>query len=167
MACQIRTAEADDLDSILELVGELEAAQAAWRVFMARATLRDETRARYAAAIGEDGPDRLWVAVVGEAVVGTAHAHVHVPSAVSDEAAVELDGVFVRPGLRGQGIARRLTAEVARFARDQSIRRITIKVFARNQDALVAWERLGFEPRMVQMTAAAEDLLEDAGPGRA
>jgi GNAT superfamily N-acetyltransferase len=166
VAFEIRAAEADDLDAILELIEELEAAQEPWRVFPRRSTVLDEIRTRYAEAIAADGPDRLWVALVDGVVVGTAFAHALVPSAVSDEEAVELGGVFVRPEHRGQGIARALTAESARFARARGARRITIKVFAQNRDALVAWERLGFEPRMLQMTIAA-DRLGDEGDRKA
>jgi ribosomal protein S18 acetylase RimI-like enzyme len=106
--------------------------------------------------------DRLLVAVAGDEVVGTAFAHVMVPSTVSDEPAVELSGVIVRPDHRGRGIARALTTEAARFARERGIRRITIKVFAQNEDGMKLWESLGFRPRMLQMTIAPEELLPGA-----
>jgi hypothetical protein len=44
------------------------------------------------------------------------------------------------------------------------VNRITLKTFAQNEEALLAWKRLGFEPRMIQMTATV-DRLEHPGPG--
>ena len=60
-------------------------------------------------------------------------------------------------------MARRLTAEVARFARSRGVDRITLKTFAQNEEAVEAWARLGFEPRALQMTAAV-DRLEGPWP---
>jgi ribosomal protein S18 acetylase RimI-like enzyme len=74
--------------------------------------------------------------------------------------------MFVRPHQRGRGIARALTLEVARFARAHAVRRVTVKVFAQNEDGLRLWERLGFEPRMLQMTIEAEHLLDRDRTGR-
>ena len=54
-----------------------------------------------------------------------------------------------------------MAARVARFASDQGVRRITVKVFAQNEDGLKLWERLGFEPRMLQMTVPPERLLDE------
>jgi hypothetical protein len=35
---------------------------------------------------------------------------------------------------------------------------VTLKTFAQNQEAVDAWVRMGFEPRMLQMTASLERL---------
>ena len=160
MSIEIREAQSADIPSILELIEELEELQEPWRVFPPRPDVLDEIAARYAAAIG-DSDELLLVALVGGVVVGTSYAHLEVPSAVSDEPAVELSGVIVRADHRGRGIARRLAARVARFASDQGVRRITVKVFAQNEDGLKLWERLGFEPRMLQMTVPPERLLDE------
>jgi GNAT superfamily N-acetyltransferase len=53
-------------------------------------------------------------------IVGTAHAHIEVASSVSEEPAVELSGVFVRPDHRGRGIARALTVEAARSGTNEA-----------------------------------------------
>src|SRR6266516_2507135 len=159
MSIEIREAQPPDLPGILELIEQLEELQEPWRVFPSRPDVLGEIAARHAAAIG-DSSELLLVALDGGQVVGTSYAHVEVPSAVSDEPAVELSGLIVRADHRGRGIARRLTARVARFASDQGVRRITVKVFAQNEDGLKLWERLGFEPRILQMTVPPERLLD-------
>jgi GNAT superfamily N-acetyltransferase len=120
---------------------------------------------RYRRAILDpDGDDLLLVAEEGGIVVGTAFGHVVVPSAVSDEPAVELGGIIVRPSHRERGIGLALAEQVARFARKRGIRIVTLKTFAANEPALRFWERIGFAPRMVQMYAPAERLDGMDGP---
>jgi GNAT superfamily N-acetyltransferase len=86
-----------------------------------------------------------------------------VPSFFSDEAAVELSGVYVKPSHRGRGAGSLLAREVARFARRLGLARVTLKTFAANEDALRFWRGLGFEPRMVQLTALAEEIATGEG----
>jgi ribosomal protein S18 acetylase RimI-like enzyme len=89
-----------------------------------------------------------------------AAGHVHRPSTFSEEIAVELSSVYVRPSHRRRGLGRALTAEVARFAHDHGVKRLTLRTFAQNQEALEAWRRIGFESRAVQMTARPERLID-------
>jgi GNAT superfamily N-acetyltransferase len=158
VSIQVRGAEPRDLPAVLELIEDLETLQKEWRVFPPRAGLVKDIEAMYRASI-EDGNDLLLVAVADGDVLGTAFAHVVVPSTVSDEQAVELSGVIVRADHRGRGIGRALTTEAARFARERGIPRLTIKVFAQNEDGTKLWGGLGFHPRMLQMTIAPEELL--------
>jgi GNAT superfamily N-acetyltransferase len=165
MSIEIRRAEPGDLPSVLELVRELEALQRPWRVFPSRPTLVDEIGRRYATTI-DGAKDLLLVAALDGDVVGTAYAHVNVPSSISDQRAVELSGVIVHPDHRGRGIARALTIEAARFARDRGVHRLTVRVFAQNEEGLKLWPALGFEPRMLQMTAVVSELLDHQGEGK-
>jgi ribosomal protein S18 acetylase RimI-like enzyme len=136
----------------MEMFGELDRLQAPWRVFPPRPGLAGEMERKYHAALAD--PDALLlVAEDGGEIVGMAAGHVHLPSAFSTEPAVELSSVYVRPSHRRHGVARRLTAEVARFARSRGVDRITLKTFAQNDEAVEAWTRMGFEARALQMTA--------------
>jgi ribosomal protein S18 acetylase RimI-like enzyme len=159
VSIQIRAAEPGDVPAVVKLIQELEALQEGWRVFPPRSGLVEDLEARYRASI-ERGGDLLLVALEGAEIVGTTFAHVITPSAVSDEQAVELSGVIVRPDRRGRGIGRALTREGAAYARARGIRRLTVKVFAQNEDGRKLWEGLGFRPRMIQMTVAAGELVE-------
>jgi ribosomal protein S18 acetylase RimI-like enzyme len=105
------------------------------------------------------------VATDGDDVVGMAMGEVNRPSSVSDELAVELTTVFVRPSHRRRGLGRALTVEVARFARRRGVDRVTLRTFSQNRGALRAWRHLGFRPRIVQMTALASELdPKEPGP---
>lgn len=166
---RIRPATEEDLPAVMLLFDELATLQEPWRVFTPRADLRDEMRHRYRADLAD--PDALLVVAEQDGqIVGMAAGHVHKPSTFSEDLAVELGSVYVRPAYRERGVAVALTAEVARFARDRGIGRITLKTFAQNEEALQAWRRLGFEPRMIQMTGSVEHLQTwmsriPAGPG--
>ena len=156
-AVRIREARAADLPAVLELFELLAEHQAGWRVFPPRDGFRRGMEGRYRDVI-QDETSTLIVAEVGGTVLGMAVGQLNRPSSFSDEMALEVSSVVVRAGHRGRGIARALTAELARFARRQGARRLTLKTFAGNREALRAWERLGFQARMVQMTAAVDDL---------
>jgi GNAT superfamily N-acetyltransferase len=77
---------------------------------------------------------------------------------MSDELAAELSNVIVRPDAWERGVGRALVAEIGRWATGRGVRRVMIKTYAQNEEALRFWEAIGFEPRFVQMTARAEDL---------
>jgi GNAT superfamily N-acetyltransferase len=153
----LRPARRNDLPACMEMFDELNRLQAPWRVFTPRSELAEEMRHKYEAAQAD--PDAvLLVAEDRGEVVGMAAGHIHRPSSFSGELAVELSSVYVRPSHRRQGVARALAAKVARFARTRGVERITIKTFAQNQEALEAWLHMGFDPRMVQLTAPVDQL---------
>jgi GNAT superfamily N-acetyltransferase len=154
---EVRRAGPADLPVILELIEELDRLQRPWRVFPPRPSFGDELAARYRSALGDSG-EIVLVAIEAGEVVGTAYGHVTTPSTVSDEPALELSGVMVRPSHRGRGIGRVLTEEVGRFARRAGVRMVTVKIFAQNDEAVRFWERVGFRHRMLQMVAPAESL---------
>jgi ribosomal protein S18 acetylase RimI-like enzyme len=66
----------------------------------------------------------------------------------------------VRAGYRGRGVGRELVREAARFAERVGVDYIELKTFAPNQGAMEFWERLGFTPRVVQLTSEIGPLLE-------
>ena len=154
---EVRRAGRADLPTILELIEQLDRLQRPWRVFPLRPDFGEELAARYRSALDDSG-EVVLVATDANEVVGTAYGHVTAPSTVSDEPALELSGVMVRPSHRGRGIGRILTKSAARFAREAGVRMVTVKIFAQNEEAVRFWEALGFEHRMLQMVAPAESL---------
>lgn len=153
----LRPATEADIAACMEMFGELNRLQNPWRVFVPRSGLAGEMERHYHAAL-QDPDAALFLAEEEGTVVGMAAGHVHRPSSFSTDVAVELSSVYVHPGHRRRGIARALTAEVARFARERGVDRITLKTFAQNQEAVEAWARMGFEPRALQMTAPVDRL---------
>jgi ribosomal protein S18 acetylase RimI-like enzyme len=159
----LRPATEADIPGCMEMFAELNRLQNPWRVFAPRSGLAGEMERHYYAAL-KDPDAALFLAEEDGAVVGMAAGHVHRPSSFSTDLAVELSSVYVRSGHRRRGIARALTAEVARFARGRGLDRITLKTFAQNREAVEAWSAMGFEPRALQMTAPVER-LDHSPPG--
>ena len=158
---RIRRGTIADLPMVIELSGELAEWQRDWRVFRLRGSLPREMERRYRLALSGGDEEVLFVAEVEGRVAGMAEGSLVRPSTFSDELAVELSSVYVRPDLRGRGIGRALTAEVARFARGAGVERVTLRTFVQNEPAVASWAALGFEPRILQMTAPVERLLGD------
>jgi GNAT superfamily N-acetyltransferase len=160
---EIRRARPEDIPAALELFRVLDRLQAGWRVFEPRSDLAGEAERRYRQTL-DDASSVLFVADLRGRVAGIAHARLTVPSSMSDERAAELSNVFVDPVVRTRGIGRALVERVARWARDQGVRRIVIKTYTQNEEALAFWEALGFRSRFVQMTAVPADLVPPEGP---
>src|SRR4029077_19822815 len=99
-----------DRRAVAELLSELNRLQEPWRVFTPRAGLEREQAGRYAADPAAADPDTMHLVAVDEdgEVVGTLFAHVETPSSFSDQRAVELSNVAVRPDRRGRGAGRAL-----------------------------------------------------------
>jgi ribosomal protein S18 acetylase RimI-like enzyme len=155
----IRRATEADLPQVLAMADELSRLQEPWRVFPPRAGLDNEMRRSFQAALVD--PDAILVVAEGEdGLAGMAAGHVHRPSLFSDQRAVELASVYVKPAYRRLGLARELTAWVAEFARRRGVGRLTLKIFAQNEEGLAAWEAMGFEARTIQMTIPVQRLTD-------
>jgi GNAT superfamily N-acetyltransferase len=149
---KVRQATTSDLPALVTLFQELDRMQREWRVFTPRPGFYDEVALKYRRAI--DDRD-AWVGVAesdGE-VVGMAFAEIRVPSRFSDERALEISGVVVRADHRGKGVGRALVHEATRFAEGRGVGWIEIKTFVPNETAMGFWHALGFNPRVVQLTA--------------
>ncbi len=153
----IRPATVGDMDACLELFDLLAELQGPMWVFPVEGDVRRHVADRYR-RVAED-PDALQlVADVDGAVVGMAVGEVVRASRLSDRRALEVSNVVVRPSHRGRGIARRLVAAMAGFARDRGVAWLTLRTFAANAPALRFWEAMGFTPRVVQFVASADEI---------
>ncbi len=157
---RVRQAEPEDVPSLVALFQELDRMQADWRVFTPRPGFYDEVGQKYREAIGHTDAVVLVAEDEEGEIVGMAYGETRVPSRFSDERSLEISGVVVRGGYRGRGVGHELVREAAVFARDRGIDWVEIKTFTPNQGALSFWEKLGFTPRVVQMTTSTEILLE-------
>jgi ribosomal protein S18 acetylase RimI-like enzyme len=156
---KVRQATPEDLPALVTLFQELDRLQRDWRVFTPRSGFYDEVETKFRAAME---PSRDAVVLVAEhegEIVGMGYGEAHVPSRFSDERALEVSGVIVRSGHRGQGVGRALMREAARFAAERDIPWVELKTYAPNRAAMTFWEDLGFKPRVVQMTSASRTLL--------
>jgi ribosomal protein S18 acetylase RimI-like enzyme len=153
----IRPATEEDLPSVMALFDELERHQGRWRVFEPRPTLRAEAEDRYQGA--REDPDTLHLVAENDGtLVGMAIGRIAVVSSMSDEPVVEVANVVVATAHRQRGVARALVRALADFARRRGVRRLVVKTYSENDEAMRFWRELGFQPRYVQLTAVAGDL---------
>src|SRR5437762_825019 len=104
---KVRQASPDDLPALVSLFGELEGMQRDWRVFTPRPGFYDEVAEKYRTAMQAN--DRVVLVAENEGeVVGMAYAEIRIPSRFSNERALEISGLVVRTGHRGQGAGRAL-----------------------------------------------------------
>ena len=73
-----------------------------------------------------------------------------------------LSDIYVAPGSRRQGAARKLIREVMARLQNQGAQVLTLDVQVDNADARAAYERLGFRTTLYRMLAEAGQLLERA-----
>jgi len=71
-----------------------------------------------------------------------------------------LDMLYVRPAVRGQGIAHELVREVAEQLRARGIEMLELEVLASNDNARAVYERWGFTPVELTLAAPVEALVE-------
>ena len=154
---EVRPARPEDLPPALDLFDQLDRFQSPWRVFEPRANLAEEAGARYRAAL-DSAEARLMVAEQDGRIIGMAHGHLLAISSISDEIVLEVENVVVAPSHQRRGVASALVLALAEFARSRGVRRLALKTYAQNEDAMRFWESIGFGPRWVQMTATVEDL---------
>ncbi|MFM8444277.1 MAG: GNAT family N-acetyltransferase [Methylococcus sp.] len=95
--------------------------------------------------------DRMIAARVNGRLAGFAHAF------PVGEGACKLDKLYVSADLQRRGIGARLLGEVERFVRGQDCHVLMLRVNKRNDKALAAYRKYGFEQ--------VSELVEDIGGG--
>jgi GNAT superfamily N-acetyltransferase len=88
--------------------------------------------------LAEVGPDRIWLAELGGAVVGLAGL------LVRDERA-ELEPIVVGEAARGRGVGRALAEAVILAARELGFPRLRVRPVGRNPEAIRFFHALGFD----------------------
>jgi ribosomal protein S18 acetylase RimI-like enzyme len=153
----IRTATADDLETIWEL----------WRAFERevpdpeydpadleenRREVEEAARSKIALVADEDGEVAAFA----------------LAAKLSDEVGL-LSDLYVRPEARRRGLGRALVHEVARRLREEGVQVVRLEVSATNRDALAVYDRWGFRPEfhtLVVEAAALEQRLGKREQGR-
>ena len=147
-AVAIREATEDDLPLLLDLVGVLESAQGAHRVFPVVPDLATALDAQLREAIRDPGA-RVLIAEGPSGPVGMAVATINEPGGGRTHTARTLDlaKVVVVPDARGDGVGRALVRAAEEFGRARGATYLVAKVYSGNADGLRFWGHLGFEPR--------------------
>ena len=96
----------------------------------------------------------VFVATVGDAVVGFVSVWARVPQEELDEPPgkyAAISDLVVRPAFRRRGLGSRLHTEAERYARTRGAATLKIGVLTRNVGARRLYERVGFSDYRVQM----------------
>jgi ribosomal protein S18 acetylase RimI-like enzyme len=129
----LRRAQLDDLEAVAAV---LAAAFASYRpLYTAEGYARTTPSARELALRFGEGP--VWVAVIGDAIIGTL-------SAAADGETLHLRSMAVLPGARGEGIGRQMLDEAEAFAHASGLRSITLKTTPFLDRAIALYESYGF-----------------------
>lgn len=137
----------------MSLWRDLEAAQGPLRLFAVSDDAPRRIESSFRDAITREDADVLLVED-GEPI-GMALVHVEPPSRMSEQVAVELSRVVVRPGRRGEGIGALLVDAAAAWARERGIEYLLAAVFIANEASRAFWRAAGFVPWVERMVRKA------------
>ncbi|MGH2726171.1 MAG: GNAT family N-acetyltransferase [Actinomycetota bacterium] len=146
----VRPATLDDMDHLLALWRHLEEAQGRFRYYPAVDEAVERIAASFRDAVSSSDADVLLVEEQNEPL-GMALVHLERPSRMSDEQAVELSRVVVRPDRRGLGVGKILIEATAEWARARGVRSMVAAVFIGNEASRGFWRAAGFEPWVERM----------------
>jgi GNAT superfamily N-acetyltransferase len=152
MKSAIRDADAADIASLAELVGEVQAPHVASRPETFK-ELRSEEVADWLRGLFQNPSVRVWVADVDGVVQGYLVAVVRRQSEgpfTFERISIELDQIGVRRAYRRSGVARALVKAAVAYAEAAGIRAIELTSWAFNQGAHEAFRKLGFAPKVVR-----------------
>ena len=158
----LRRAQAADLDSLIELLLELQDHIEAsnpdlWRMKReARHNLKGQIGGRLKAAqscalVAEHDEDGVIGAIFGRIVVNNRYT----PSRAG-----QIDQVFVRADHRRAGIGSQLLTLLCGFFASEGVEDITLRYVVGNEEADGFWSALGFSPRIITAGAARETVKQ-------
>lgn len=165
MSVIIRTAEARDLPAIAELAGEL--VRQHYGFDAQRFMLIPNVEAGYARFFGGElsNPETIILAAeLTGSVVGYAYARLE---ARDWNALLDVHGalhdIFVKPGVRRQGVARQLVEAVRQRLSAKGAPRLVLQTASKNHAGREFFAALGFRETMIELTCELEP-AQGAGP---
>jgi ribosomal protein S18 acetylase RimI-like enzyme len=152
---RLREATVQDVDTVVDLVTAMlqEMASLGGHALDEEARARAWLRARFAHSVEKE--DHVYVVAVAgrgeEELAGVVEASVVSPEGVfRPKAVVHIHSLYVEPGYRGEGIARRLLEEALDWGRRKGCLEAELNVLA-NNPARRLYERAGFEVAQLEM----------------
>lgn len=146
-----RPATLEDLGDLLALWRDLEEAQGRFRLFPPVEEAAQRIEASFRDAVASADADVLLVVDDDGTPAGMALVHLERPSRMSDEQAVELSRVVVRPDRRASGIGKLLVDATSDWARARGVRSLFAGVFVGNEASRGFWRAAGFVPWVERM----------------
>jgi len=146
---EIAAAQTGDLETILDLWGELAAFHAGLDPAFAPAPTWRLAYAGYLSTLLGRPDARILVARERGRVVAFGIARITLlPPFFADRRRGFIQDVFTRRGYRRRGIARRLVTGLLEWLRQEAVETVELTVAANNVPATRLWQRLGFRPYM-------------------
>jgi GNAT superfamily N-acetyltransferase len=144
----IRQATAGDLSTLLEFEQGIIATE---RPF--DATLKKgKISYYYLEGMLEDPQVRVVVALSGNEIVGSGYAMIRPAKPYLQHSAYAYLGfMYVLPAYRGRGINGKIIEDLRQWAALQGISEVRLEVYARNETAIRAYEKMGFAGHMLEM----------------
>ena len=103
-----------------------------------------QVKENYSRQLGLEG-HKAFVAEEDGRIVGFVYGFVyHIPGLFLQPVAI-MDALYVEEKYRGLSIAGKLIAEFIRFAKEQKVETVELKVLSENSRALGLYEQLGFQ----------------------
>jgi GNAT superfamily N-acetyltransferase len=142
----------DDLDTLVRLNSTVQQMHSDARPDVFRQAVTDEIATWLRERLAQQRI-RVWIALDDDVAAGYALAVLHERPANPFAHAlrwVEIDQIGVEPPYRKQGVARALLNRVIEDAHAAEVTEIRLRTWAFNTDARQAFERLGFESRLIE-----------------
>lgn len=94
----------------------------------------------------------LVVAEVEGEVIGSGYALIQQAKSIKkDPYHAYLGFMFVQPAYRGKGVNGQIINYLMEWSKERNIAEIVLDVYAENESALKAYEKIGFQPDMLSM----------------
>jgi GNAT superfamily N-acetyltransferase len=165
MRIVIRRATRDDAHSLAELNGDVQDFHFEHHPSYFRKAAGDEVADWFRSLIPLDGID-IWIAEADSEPVGYALAITHSREAnpfCRPRKWIEIDQIGVRKDMQRTGIARRMVDQVRRTAEEKGIEAIELASWSFNGNAHMAFEKLGFTPRLIRFGMELEKTVKEPG----
>lgn len=157
MEINIRKATAEDYSSLCELFDEVDALHRDNLPYFFQKPNGAVREQDYYCGLIADENVGLFVADIGEALVGFVHVVVKdtppIPIFVSRRYAI-VDSIGVKSGFRNRGIGRMLMGTVYEWALTKGASSIELNVYEFNKAAIAFYEKLGYETPSRKMSKA-------------
>lgn len=95
---------------------------------------------------------QVVVATIEEEIVGSGYALIkNAKPHKTPEQYAYLGFMYVLPNFRGKGINQKIIEELIRWSKNQGLTEVYLDVYAENDSALKAYNKIGFQPYLLNM----------------
>jgi GNAT superfamily N-acetyltransferase len=148
----VRTAVAGDLDGVVASCTALFAEDAGARDPLRNSAWPATYGGEWAGGLVADPEALVLVATTSDAVVGHLVGKFLPASEMWTAPRAELVSMYVRPEIRGGGVAGKLIEKFVAWAHERGAARLEVSAYAANETALRVYQRHGFRPHSVLLT---------------